>query len=157
MGSSPASSSDRNEECSRCGARLHPDLAYCSLCGTSMRAARCAAHPSAVAERSCVVCGRALCVRCRHGPRHTALCDEHRGVRLISGWAETYRTSSELEAELAAGILRGAGIEAHVLSQKDSVNVVTFGGLSVLRVLVPAYLLAVAGNTLKAEGIQDTV
>ena len=67
-----------------------------------------------------------------------------------------YRTSSELEAELTAGILRGAGIEAHVLSQKDSANVVTFGGLSVVRVLVPAFLLAEAESTLRAEGVQGT-
>lgn len=94
-----------------------------------------------------------MCRRCRRGPRHTALCDEHRRVRLVSGWAEVFRTSSELEAELAAGILRGAGVEAHVLSQKDRANVVTFGSLSVIRVLVPAFLLEEAGLALRAEDV----
>jgi len=57
-----------------------------------------------------------------------------------------------LEAELAAGILRGAGFEAHVLSQKDRTNVVTFGGLSVVRVLVPAFQRGEAAALLQAEG-----
>jgi hypothetical protein len=65
-----------------------------------------------------------------------------------------HRTTSELEAELVAGILRGARIEAHVLSQKDRTNVVTFGGLSIVRVLVPAFRLAEALSALKAEDVQ---
>jgi hypothetical protein len=48
--------------------------------------------------------------------------------------------------------LRGTGHDAHVLSQKDSINVVTFGGLSVLRVLVPAFQHAKAAALLQAEG-----
>lgn len=51
------------------------------------------------------------------------------------------RTADELEARFLSDDLRGAGIEATILSQKDSANVVTFGGLSVVRVMVPAYLL----------------
>jgi hypothetical protein len=65
------------------------------------------------------------------------------------------RTSSEIEAELAAGLLRAEGLDAHVLSQKDSANVVTFGGLSVVRVLVPAYLLEGAWAALRSEGLAD--
>jgi len=70
---------------------------------------------------------------------------------VISGWSEIFRTASVLEAELAAGILRGARLEARVLSQKDSANVVTFGGLSVVRVLVPAFRHAEARTVLEAE------
>ncbi|MGW8283316.1 MAG: putative signal transducing protein [Gemmatimonadota bacterium] len=51
------------------------------------------------------------------------------------------RTADELEARFLSDDLGGAGIEAAILSQKDSTNVVTFGGLSVVRVMVPAYLL----------------
>lgn len=51
------------------------------------------------------------------------------------------RTADELEARFLSDELRGAGIEATLLSQKDSANVVSFGGLSVVRVIVPAYLL----------------
>ncbi|MEE8572967.1 MAG: hypothetical protein V3T20_06870 [Gemmatimonadota bacterium] len=59
-----------------------------------------------------------------------------------------------MEAELFAGILRSAGLEAHVLSQKDRINVVTFGGLSVVRVLVPAFQQGEAAVLLQAEGLQ---
>jgi len=60
---------------------------------------------------------------------------------LIEGWAEALRTADEVEARLLSDGLSGAGIAAAVLSQKDSTNVVTFGGLSVVRVMVPAYRL----------------
>jgi len=50
--------------------------------------------------------------------------------------------------------LRDAGFEAHVLSQKDSTNVVTPGGLSVVRVLVPAFQHGGAAALLQAEGLQ---
>jgi hypothetical protein len=60
---------------------------------------------------------------------------------LIEGWAEALRTADDFEARLVSDGLRGEGIEARVLSQKDRTNVVTFGGLSVLRVLVPAHRL----------------
>jgi len=59
-----------------------------------------------------------------------------------------------LEAGLVAGILRGADFEAHVLSQKDSANVVTFGGLSVVRVLVPAFRHEAAAALLREEGLR---
>lgn len=51
------------------------------------------------------------------------------------------RTSDELEARWQADVLRDAGVEAQVMSQKDRANVVTFGGLSVVRLLVPAFRL----------------
>lgn len=72
-------------------------------------------------------------------------------MRVVAGWAELLRTSAELEAELTAGILRAAGIEARVLSQKDHANVVTFGGLSVVRVLVPPFQLEAARAILEGD------
>jgi hypothetical protein len=98
-----------------------------------------------------VVCGTPLCESCRKGPRHSTLCEAHSGVHLVSGWAEVHRAASELEAMLAAGILRGARIDARVLSQKDRANVVTFGGLSVVRVLVPAFMYEDAVSVIRVE------
>ena len=69
------------------------------------------------------------------------MCSLHEDVLLIEGWAEALRTADEIEARLVSDGLSGEGIEARVLSQKDRANVVTFGGLSILRVLVPAYRL----------------
>lgn len=88
-----------------------------------------------------MICGVALCAKCRRGGRHAALCERHAGVAVIEGWAEALRTSDELEARWLADLLRDSGIEAQVLSQKDRANVVTFGGLSVVRLLVPAFRL----------------
>lgn len=48
------------------------------------------------------------------------------------------RAPHEAEAEVLAGALRAAGLTAQVLSQKDHANVVGFGGLAVVRILVPA-------------------
>lgn len=64
------------------------------------------------------------------------------------------RTAGELEAGLVAGILRSAVIEAHLLSHKASANVVAFGGLFVIRVLVPAFLHEAAAALLREEGLR---
>ena len=140
--------------CHNCGATERPEIPYCLVCGELHRAAPCPIHPRTAARHCCVVCGTAVCDRCRRGSRHSALCEDHAGTVLYSGWAEVLRTAGELEAELAAGILRGAGFEAHVLSQKDRTNVVSFGGLSVVRVLVPAFQRGEAAALLQAEGLQ---
>jgi hypothetical protein len=100
------------------------------------------------------VCGVPVCERCRSGSRYSSLCSRHEGTSLFSGWSEVCRTAGELEAGLVAGILRSADIEAHVLSQKDSANVVTFGGLSVVRVLVPAFRHEAAAALLREEGLR---
>ena len=125
----------------------------CPLCGGLVRAAPCRRHPRAVARHVCLICGATVCDDCRRGTRHAALCEDHADVSILSGWSEVLRVASELEAGLAAGILRGAGIEARVLSQKDRANVVTFGALSVVRVLVPAGRYQDAVLLLKAEQI----
>jgi hypothetical protein len=51
--------------------------------------------------------------------------------------------------------LSGEGIEARVLSQKDRANVVTFGGLSILRVLVPAFRFEEAREWIGYEEPRD--
>jgi hypothetical protein len=72
-------------------------------------------------------------------------------VPLIEGWAEALRTADEIEARLVSDRLSAEGIEARVLSQKDRANVVTFGGLSILRVLVPAFRLEEAREWIECE------
>jgi hypothetical protein len=59
-------------------------------------------------------------------------------VRVLHGWAEVARVADELRAALLADRLRSEDVEAMVFSQKDRWHVVTFGGLAVVRVLVPA-------------------
>lgn len=60
------------------------------------------------------------------------------------------RHQDELAANLTAERLRSYDIEATILSQKDRWHVVTFGGLAVIRVLVPAPVY------LEATGILST-
>lgn len=57
------------------------------------------------------------------------------------------RVPDELRATLLADRLRSENLEAMVFSQKDRWHVVTFGGLAVVRVLVPA------GSYLRAAGL----
>lgn len=59
-------------------------------------------------------------------------------MRIIQGWAEVARVRDEVRATLIAERLAGADIESAVFSQKDRWYVVAVGGLSVVRVMVPA-------------------
>lgn len=52
---------------------------------------------------------------------------------------------------MLAGALRAAGIAAHVLSQKDHANVMTFGALAVVRLLVPAFEFEAALRVLEGS------
>jgi hypothetical protein len=56
---------------------------------------------------------------------------------VIQGWTEVWRTASEVEAEI------------------DRANVVSFGGLSIVRVLVPAHRHREALAVLQAEVLPD--
>ncbi len=59
-------------------------------------------------------------------------------MQVFQGWAEVAQRQDELAARLTVDQLRSHDIEATFLSQKDRWHVVSFGGLAVIRVLVPA-------------------
>lgn len=59
-------------------------------------------------------------------------------MRVLQGWAEVAQVGDEVRAILLVDHLRSFEIEATVFSQKDRWHVVTFGGLAVVRILVPA-------------------
>jgi hypothetical protein len=141
--------------CERCGRDRAGDPPRCPSCGSLERAALCLSHRDRLTTSACVVCGTPLCGDCRRGPRHASLCSRHEDVPLIEGWAEALRTADEIEARLVSDGLSGEGIEARVLSQKDRTNVVTFGGLSILRVLVPAYRFEEAREWIEYEEPRD--
>ena len=138
--------------CRTCDRERDPSAEGCRWCGTLVRAARCEAHPSNLASAACVACGVRVCADCRHGGRHAALCERHARLRVVQGWAEVLRTSHEERAEVLAGALRAAGVPAQVLSQKDHANVMTFGALAVVRLLVPAFELDSALRVLQGAG-----
>lgn len=72
-------------------------------------------------------------------------------MAVVQGWAEVARAADEVRGEVLAGGLRAAGFDAQLLSQKDHAAVVAFGGLAVVRILVPAFQYQAARETLVAE------
>ena len=152
----PAGSSQTGDpECERCGRARAGRPPRCPSCGSLGRSAPCRTHGDRLTISACVICGIPLCGDCRRGPRHASLCSLHEDILLIEGWAEALRTADEIEAQLLSDGLNGEGIEARVLSQKDRANVVTFGGLSVLRVMVPAFRFNEAREWIEHEEPRD--
>ena len=149
------SSQSRDPACERCGRSRVDNPPRCPSCGSLERAAPCGSHRDRLTTSACVICGIPLCGDCKRGPRYCSLCTRHEDVPLIEGWAEALRTADEIEARLVADGLSGEGIEARVLSQKDRANVVTFGGLSILRVLVPAFRFEEAREWIGHEEPRD--
>lgn len=97
------------------------------------------------------MCGRALCSSCRYGGRHSPVCEDHNHVRITQGWAEVAQQTDEATALLTAERIRSHDIEATILSQKDRWHVVSFGGLAVIRVLVPSPLYLEALRILASD------
>lgn len=114
------------------------------------RPARCEIHPETLTSTGCAVCGRAVCPACDRGDRYVSLCEAHREVKVVQGWAEAIRMHDDAEAELAAGSLRAAGLDANVLSQKDHAHMLSMAGMAVVRVLVPAGQYEDARDVLRA-------
>jgi len=127
------------------------ETAHCIRCGSLYSSAVCTTHHDRIAERACLVCSSPLCSRCRRGGRHAPVCEDHENVKIIQGWAEVAQHQDEVSALLAAELLRSHDIEATVLSQKDRWHVVSFGGLAVIRVLVPAPMYLEANRQLGSD------
>ena len=126
--------------CKKCGEEIASDSEACPACGVLLVSASCMIHPERAAEGGCVVCGADLCAECNKGGDAHYLCDAHKDVQVVQGWAQVYTTSDELEAQLIRDNLEEEGVDSRVLSQKDHFSLpVDMGDLSQVRVLVPAY------------------
>lgn len=123
----------------------------CPVCGTLRVEAACETHPDRAAEGRCVICGRAVCERCRAGDRDAFVCEEHRTVPMIQGWAQVYSTTGEIEAQLVRENLRAEGIDSQTFSQKDHIYPVDLGELSIVRVMVPVWQYGAALETIHAH------
>ncbi|MGQ0812999.1 MAG: putative signal transducing protein [Gemmatimonadota bacterium] len=135
------------ENCDHCGELIAADSEACPACGKLHVEAFCLKHADRRAEGQCVVCGDALCEACNRGGETHFLCDTHRAVPVVQGWAQVYTTSDDLEAQLIRDNLQAEGVDARVLSQKDHFALpVDLGDLSPVRVLVPAYEYADAAE-----------
>ncbi|HEX8360736.1 MAG TPA: hypothetical protein VF613_11525 [Longimicrobium sp.] len=123
--------------CDRCGQEFASDDS-CPRCGKLRREVPCDADASRNAGFRCVICRRTVC---EHLPEdnHPALCEEHRTVPVIEGWAQVYTTASEIEAQLIVENLRAEEIDAQLYSQSDRSFPVDLGELSIDRVLVPVW------------------
>ncbi len=121
----------------------------CPACGTLRAATACETHSGTEAKGRCVVCGRALCDRCSSASGDAFLCEDHRNVHMIQGWAQVYSTHGEIEAQLVQENLRAEGIDSQIFSQKDHIYPVDLGELSIVRVMVPVWEYAAALETIR--------
>ena len=121
----------------------------CPACGTLRVETACETHPDREAKGRCVICGRALCDRCSSGSGDAYLCEDHRNVRMIQGWAQVYSTHGEIEAQLVQENLRAEGIDSQIFSQKDHIYPVDLGELSIVRVMVPVWEYGAALDTIR--------
>lgn len=136
-------------DCPHCGERIAADAEACPACGDLHVEAACAKHADRSAEGQCVICGTTLCADCNKGGDTHFLCETHREIPVVQGWAQVYSTSDDLEAQLIRDNLDAEGVDARVLSQKDHFALpVDFGDLSPVRVLVPAYDYAEAARVI---------
>lgn len=124
--------------CARCAERFRGSDA-CPACGHLREAAACQLHPDREAIGRCVICGEAVCDECSSGESRAHLCEAHRTVVVIGGWAQVYSTASEFEASLVRENLEAEGIDARIFSQRDRAFSVDLGELSIVRLLVPAF------------------
>jgi len=125
-------------ECSRCG-QEYVGGDSCPACGLLRAEQPCDNHMAEVGVGRCVLCGRSLCSRCVDGDRSVTLCEEHRSVPIIEGWAQVYSTTSVVEAQLLRENLEGEGVDAQVYSQKDRMFNFDLGEMSIVRLLVPVW------------------
>lgn len=140
LGECPSCAGEGGElhRCPRCQEDYRGSDA-CPACGTLRVETACQNHPERTASGRCVVCGRALCEECSAGEGRAHLCEEHRGVTVIEGWAQVYSTASEFEASLVRENLEAEGIDAQIFNQRDRIFSVELGELSIVRVLVPVF------------------
>jgi hypothetical protein len=124
--------------CNRCGQEYQGGDS-CPACGILRGEAQCDNHPNLRAVGRCALCGLALCSDCATEGRGVTLCETHRGVPIIEGWAQVYSTTSELEAQLLRENLGAEGIDAQVFSQKDMMFNFDLGEMSIVRLLVPVW------------------
>ncbi len=128
------------EACPHCGEQIASEAEACPACGEIRTPHQCSRHADRSARGVCVVCGAALCDACNAGGDAHYLCEPHRQVPVVGGWAQVYTTDDDLEAGLIRDHLEAAGVDARVISQKDHFSLpVDLGELSRVRVLVPAY------------------
>ncbi|MDZ7290969.1 MAG: hypothetical protein ONB44_12330 [candidate division KSB1 bacterium] len=120
---------DRNESvCENCGAGASSQDQFCMACGVAFEEnPTCDIHPATAAIALCVVCKKRLCADCSFVKHGRYVCEEHRKVELIEGWATALATSTRLEAELQQQHLERLGIPAVVLSNTIEPQIGTFG------------------------------
>jgi predicted RNA-binding Zn-ribbon protein involved in translation (DUF1610 family) len=137
--------------CPDCDQEIEADSESCPACGTLFVSGTCRRHPDRVAAGACIVCGQPVCEECDDDEPGHHVCPEHAGIPIIEGWAQIYSTSGELEAQLIRDNLAAEGIDAEVLSQRDSALAFDLGEFTQVRVLVPAFAYQDARRILDAH------
>ena len=142
----------RSRTCDHCGETIAADADVCPACGQYKQAGTCDRHTDREAAGQCALCGTALCKECEHGTRYTHLCEDHRDVPVIEGWAQVVAIPDAMEAQLIEDNLRAEDIDARILDQKDhSAFPVEFGDLARVRVLVPTFAYEEAERVIRSH------
>lgn len=134
--------------CEHCGTEFAGGDS-CPQCGKLRAQVPCEDDPAQNAAFRCVICGRAVCAHLPEGS-HAALCEEHRTVPVIEGWAQVYTTAAGMEAQLIVENLRAEEIDAQLYNQADRSFPVDLGELSIARVLVPVWEYGAALELIRA-------
>lgn len=125
--------------CPNCGQEVDADTTACVACGRMTEARPCGRHPDRLARGRCVICETVVCEECDAAVKAHHLCDRHRDVDVVEGWAQVYSTANDIEAGLIRDNLEAEGMDARILSQKDHMLTFDLGEFAQVRILVPAY------------------
>jgi len=125
---------EHDAECGRCGCPVVTSDPCCAGCGVIMAAGdlSCADHSQVPAVARCLVCQRPMCGDCACLVEDRAVCEAHRTVKLVEGWASLGDQVTQLEAEVIQARLEDRKIEAVVLANTWSPYYGTLGMYQVL-------------------------
>lgn len=137
--------------CPNCDQEIDAESESCPACGTLFVEAFCDRHADRKAVGACIICGRRVCEECGVEGRGYCVCSDHADIPVFDGWAQLYITPEETEAQLIRDNLRSAGIDAEILSQKDSALSFDLGEFAQIRVLVPGFAWLDAQKVLRAH------
>jgi hypothetical protein len=145
----------RRVVCPKCREEIAEDEASCPHCGVLLPAGdvpvpSCETHDGVPAVARCVLCEVPLCELCVERRGGKAFCVVHADEKTAFDWVSVRCASSPLEAQFTRAALEAAGIPVTLLSQADSMYVVTVGDLAVTEVMVPNRALGEARDILRS-------
>lgn len=115
--------------CSHCRGEVTEDSDFCPHCGYLLtdEPLTCQEHPDREASGVCIVCRRLVCDLCSDENERRVFCLDHIDVIIDGDWAEVFRSTDIMEAELAKAVLQEARFHVEV-QNFDSIGYAWDGG-----------------------------